>query len=270
LCAELGRVEPVEGAAVQIELRGPTLGRAAQVFPKVLGIHPAPRLAFGVEGDRIVPKGIVASVATQGHLGQKPASEKLLRLIPEDVPVVLVADLLLPTELSATNLEDFFRGDSVATTERQVAVVWYPRGREDAPPEMAILWSRVHDQEKISELFNGLVTAGEPACDHLVLTMGPEILDRLEKSCSGKSPSLLQAGPAVVQGFKSPLSLAVGVHLGRVLGNVTTDAYEAEHDVKGPVPPEVQEVKRQLAELPFFGLRGVIQGQALVPGGFRS
>ncbi len=270
LCAELPAATPRAGAALQIELLAETLGRGADLFPRLLGLDGAPALVFGVEGDRLVPRGLSGALAQSARLGAAQVDAQLLRLVPEAAPVVMVAQLELPAALDAAALERFFKGEPTQTLARQIGVVWYPRGDRGSPSELALIWSKRDEQEAVGALFSGLVPAGEPICNHLVFATSDELNQRLRQTCLGKAPSLLQAAPPVAGGFKEPLSLALGLNLGQLLKQLSHDAYLGEQaQQKGP-PAEVLEMEKQLAELPYLGLRGLKQGDALAPGGFRS
>ena len=79
-------------------------------------------------------------------------------------------------------------------------------------------------------------------------------------------PGLLQKG-----------SIAFGLHTGALLSGLMTDGYvvqrSPEESLKPPcgaLPPEIEAARRDLESLPYLGLRGTVQGDSLVPGGFGS
>jgi len=73
----------------------------------------------------------------------------------------------------------------------------------------------------------------------------------------------------VVAGWQGASSVVLGLNLGKLVTNLTRDAWDKENG-SSTMPPEMQEATRQLEALPFFGLSGAVQGDKLVPGGFRS
>jgi hypothetical protein len=161
---------------------------------------------------------------------------------------------------------------------RQVAMVWTPRGDAEKPSEVALLWGRPEDAAALGQLFSGpnrMQTA--TLCGHHVLASTPEVLARLRKACEGKGPNLLNAAAPVVQGLRAPSSVSFGVNTGRLLGGLLADGYWSQvtqADPKKPqpraAPPEIEAARRDLETLPYVGLRGTVDGNKLVPGGFGS
>jgi hypothetical protein len=157
-------------------------------------------------------------------------------------------------------------------------MVWTPRGDASLPSEVALLWGRPEDAAALGQLFSGpnrMETA--TLCGHHVLASTPDVLARLRKTCEGQSPNLLHAAGPVVQGWRAPGSVSFGVHLGRVLGTLMADGYlsqltEADPNKPQPraAPPEIEAARRDLETLPYIGLRGTVDGNKLVPGGFGS
>ena len=70
--------------------------------------------------------------------------------------------------------------------------------------------------------------------------------------------------------MKQPVSIGVGLNAGVILSRLLGEAYAADPDAAKRQAPEIDSARRLLEELPFLGFRGAAQGQALVPGGFRS
>jgi hypothetical protein len=198
-------------------------------------------------------------------------SDALLRLVPADSGVVLLATLKLPQPLDRRSLEAHLgRKWTGATRPRTLAVVWNPRGERDRAPEVAILWPD-GDRKLLDDAFSGpneLVR--RRACGHEILASTAELAAATERACSGKAPSMLSTAPPVVAGLRAPLSVGIGVNVGGVLSRLVADAWSAEKGAKTAPVPEIEAARRLLEELPFLGLRGLAKGDALVPGGFKS
>jgi hypothetical protein len=270
MCADLPQTEPMDGSALQVGFVSDALGRGAHLMAHLLGVDAAPRIGFGVRDGHLVPLGIQADVVNPGHLETGKLSPELLRAIPEEAPVVFAMQLALPRELHREALRGHFAGADLETVARQIAVVWYPSGEKDGVMDMALLWSNSSDGDFVDEMFGGDLIAGG-GCAVMVRCTSDEICADIQRTCAGKEPSVLQAAPAIQGGWRGETSIALGIHVGRALSDITIDAYLEEHGSKDErLPPEIREVKRQLRSLPFFGLSGKVQGQALVPGGFRS
>jgi hypothetical protein len=274
LCAKLPAAEPKPGVAVDVHLVPNHLGREAQLLAHLVGVT-APRLSLGVDNKTLVPRGIAGALADSGHLTTAPLADSTLKLLPETTPVVLSLQLNLPKKLDAASLATFFKGDKVELAARQAVLAWFPHG-DERPSEIALVWSNVADQADLAALFAGnntLVTT--QTCGQLVLASSQDVSTRFTQACNGKTPSLAHASGPLVNGWKAPTSLGLGVHVGRVLSQLLGDAFVAEQGEgdkgpKKPVPPEIEAAQKQLESLPFLGFQGAAQGGALVPGGFRS
>jgi hypothetical protein len=270
MCADLPQTEPMKGSAFEVGFISDALGRGANLMTHLLGVDEAPRIAFGIRDGNLVPLGIQADVVAAGHLETGKLNPALLRAIPEEAPVVFTMQLALPRELHREALRGFFAGAKSETTTRQIAVIWYPSGESDGVMDIALLWSNRGDGDFVDEMFGGDLIAGG-GCAIMVRCTSDEICASIQRTCAGKDPSVLQAAPAVKDGWQGETSIALGIQVGRALSDITVDAYLEEHGSNDKrLPPEIQEVKRQLRALPFFAVSGKVQGQALVPGGFRS
>jgi hypothetical protein len=71
--------------------------------------------------------------------------------------------------------------------------------------------------------------------------------------------------------------VSFGINTGRLLGTLMADGYGSQLppvDPKKPqprtMPPEIEAARRDLETLPYIGLRGTVDGNKLVPGGFGS
>ncbi len=271
VCAVPPAVPGAEGIDLSISFARTGLGREAQLFAALLGVGPAPRLAFGLEGDAIVPRGILGALDAPGRLEGAAPSEALLRLVPADAGVVVLAALKLPQPLDRGSLKAHLAGKwRGATLTRTLAVVWNPRGERDRAPEVAILWPD-GDRKLLDDAFSGpneLVR--RRACGHEILASSAEIATAVERACFGKAPTMLSAAPPVAAGLREPLSIVLGVNVGGVLSRLVADAWRVEKGEKTAPAPEIEAARRLLEELPFVGLLGVARGDALVPGGFKS
>ena len=224
-------------------------------------------------------RGITGPVADEPGLDSTPLSDELLKLIPEQTPVLLTLQLKLPETLDAASLKAFWSGNSMdmAVRTRQIALLWTPRGDEQLPTEVALVWGRPEDAEAFRELFSGPnVMERETLCGHLVLTSTSELLDQLRGACAGQKPNLLHAAPTVVEGLRAKGSVAFGLHTGALLSGLMADGYMVQQ-MSGTgfspgqtLPPEIEAARKDLATLPYIGLRGTVDGNRLVPGGFGS
>lgn len=271
LCALPPDVPAAEGIDLSVSFARTGLGREAQLFAALLGVGPAPRLAFAVEGDAIVPKGILGALDAPGRLEGAAPTEPLLKLLPADAGVVLLASLRLPEPLDRKTLSAHLAGSwTGATRPRTLGVVWNPRGDRERAHEVAVLWPD-GDRTLLDDAFSGpneLVR--RRACGHEILASTGELAVALERSCQGRAPSILSAAPPVLAGLRAPLSVGLGVNVGGVLSRLVADAWRAERGEKTAPAAEIEAARRLLEELPYMGLRGVAKGDALVPGGFRS
>jgi hypothetical protein len=208
-----------------------------------------------------------------------PTSVDLLKVVPDDTPVLLTLQLKLPPRLDKASLKAFLAAKSVGAdaVTREVAVLWNPRGDEKLHSEVALVWSRPEDAAELRAAFSGanhLQTA--TVCNRLVLSGSPDWLTRIRRACEGQAPSLANASQPVVAGLRTPQSVGVSLQVGRILSQLTADGWTSdghratEKTAAIPAPPEVQKAQRELEELPMMGFFGVAQPSQLVPGGFHS
>lgn len=277
LCLEQVELPPAQGADVEVGVDPEQLGRESQLLAHVLGLGKDTRLQFAVEGTRLVARGIAGPLQGEPRLDSAPLSDDLLRLVPEETPVLLALQLKLPQDMGPQSLQAWLAGQGKGPTlTRQVALLWTPRGDAALPTEVAIAWGRTEDAPALAQLFSGNnPLVGADVCKHRVLASSQEVLGRMRKACEGKSPNLLNAAAPVVQGLRAPTSVAFGLHTGRLLGLLAMDGYRSETPAtpKSPIkaaPPEVEAARRDLESLPYIGLRGTVEGGKLVPGGFGS
>ncbi|MCY0999042.1 hypothetical protein OWM54_18030 [Myxococcus sp. MISCRS1] len=280
LCADLPKLEASDGVDVELGFQPQTFGRDAHLFTHVLGLSEDTRLQFGVEGDRLVGRGIAGALMEgTARLDTAPLSDELLKLVPEETPVLLAMQLKLPETLTAESLKAFWAsGGEGPTRTRQVAVTWTPRGDASLPQEVAVLWGRAEDAPALEAIFTGGSHTVQRAtlCNHVVLASSESEMNTLRMSCSGNKPSMLAAAGPVVAGLREPTSLSFGVNLGRLFGGLTMDGYLSESRVgrgapmQKATPPEIEAARRDLESLPYLGLRGTVRGDSLVPGGFGS
>lgn len=268
LCAEPPDVPAAQGVDLSISFSRDALGREAQLGAALLGLGPAPRVAFAIEGDRLEPRGLVGEVSEPERLGAGPPPESLLRLVPADAGVVVVATLRVPEKLDrealVQHLKKTYQGRCAT---RPVAIVWNPRGDGKLPTEVAVAWPD-RDAAFLQEAFSGPNRLERRrACGHQVYASTGELAASMQRACDGKAPSILNAAPAVVSGLRQETSVGVGVNLGVVLSRLLSDSYAPGG---GKQAPEIESARRLLEALPFVGVRGVARDGALVPGGFRS
>jgi hypothetical protein len=237
----------------------------------LLGLGPAPRFAFALEGDRLEPRGILGELGEPGRLEAGAPPEPLLRLIPAEAGLVVLATLRLPERLTRDSLKAHLaRTYQGPYAPRPVAVIWNPRGDEHLATEVALAWPE-RDAELLREAFSGPNKLDRRrACGHEVYASTGAMGLSLQRSCEGKAPSLLHGAPAVAEGLKQPVSFGVGANLGVLLSRLLGDAWASEAAAKGKGSSDIEAARRLLEELPFLGLTGVARGGALVPGGFRS
>ncbi len=271
LCASPPGVPAAQGIDLSLSFSRDALGREAQLAAALLGLGPAPRLALAIEGERLVPRGLLGDLSEPGRLEVAAPPESLLRLLPADLGVALLATLRLPEKLDreslARHLARTYQGPHAART---VAVVWNPRGAEALPTEVAVLWPK-EDAAALAQAFAGPNRMEHRrACGHEVFASTGALAALIQKACEGKSPSLLDAAPPIVEGLRQPVSLGLDLNVGALLSRLLGDAWRASPDAKGKAAPEIEAARRLLEELPFFGLRGLAEGSVLVPGGFRS
>jgi hypothetical protein len=149
-------------------------------------------------------------------------------------------------------------------------VIWNPRGDEKLPTEVAVAWPD-RDSSLVREAFSGPNRMDRRReCGHEVFASTGALGLALQRACEAKSPSMINAAPAVVEGLRQPLSFSVGVNTGVMLSRLLGDAWAVEAASQRKVSSDIEAARRLLEELPFLGLRGVAAGASLVPGGFRS
>ncbi len=267
LCAELPRMKAEKGVDVSVTVARDGLGREALLGATLLGLSETTSFLFGVEGQRLVPRGVSGKLDVPARIEAATPAENLLKLLPGDAGVVLLATVNLPDALDRQSLKDHLSGAYKGKlAPRTVAVVWNP---SPGATQVALAWPE-RDARALKDAFTGPNRLVEKrACGHVVLASTGALASAMERSCSGKTPSLLNGAPAVTSGLAVPVSLGVNVNVGQVLSRLLGDAYAAEH-AKGRPSPEIESARRLLEELPFIGLRGVAKGGALAPGGFRS
>jgi hypothetical protein len=267
LCAELPAMKAGRGVDLSVTVARDGLGREALLGASLLGLSRDSSFLFGLEGGRLVPRGISGKLEAPAHLEVAAPREELLRLLPADAGVVLLATLNLPDAMDRASLQEHLAGKYAGKLlPRTVALVWNPTPGES---QVAIAWPE-RDARALREAFTGPNRLVERrACGHVVLASTPALASAMERACGGKGTSLLHGAPAVVAGLKEPVSLGVNVNAGAALSRVLGEAFAAEHP-NGPASPEIEAARRLLEELPFLGLRGVARGGELAPGGFRS
>jgi hypothetical protein len=281
LCAALPALEAEDTVDVELGFDPEAYGREVQLLTNIVGLAPGARLQFGVEGSKLVGRGIAGQLMEgPARLDAAPLSDDLLKLVPEETPVMLAFNLKLPESLEPETLGEFWKtgGGKGPTRTRQVALVWTPRGDSALPVEMAVLWGRAEDRAELEGLFSGGYNrlVADAFCNHVVLASNASEVDRLRKACEGKTPNMLNAAGPVVAGLRAPTSVAFGVNTGRLLSGLTMDGFLSESRVgrNAPMPkaapPEIEAARRDLESLPYLGLRGTVQGDSLVPGGFGS
>jgi hypothetical protein len=276
LCADLPAMVSDKGVDVSVTVARDGLGRETLLGATLLGLSDTSRFLFGLEGDRLVPRGIAGKLDQPARLEAAAPREELLKLLPVDAGVVLLATVNLPDAMDRASLKQHLAGEYKGKLlPRTVAVVWNP---SPGTTQVALVWPE-RDARALKEAFTGPNQLVEKrACGHVVLASTGALAGAMERSCTGKSPSLLNASPAVAAGIKAPVSLGVNVNVGGVLSRLLADAYATKPPPaeKGAAPPprspspEIEAARRLLEELPYFGLRGVADGGALTPGGFRS
>jgi hypothetical protein len=255
------------GVDLSVTLDRDALGREPQLGAALLGLAQTTTLGFGLEGDRLVPRGISGKLEQPQRLEAAAPSAELLRLLPGDAGLVLLATLNLPDALDRQSLEDHLAGKYRGKLlPRTVAVLWNPSA---GATEVALAWPE-RDARALREAFTGPNRLVEKrACGHVVLASTGALAAAMERSCGGKVPSVLDGPPAVKAGLGEQVSLGVNVNVGLMLSRLLGGAWAEEH-ANGPPPPEIEAAQRLLEELPIFGLRGVAKGGVLTPGGFRS
>ena len=265
-CAELFEMKAAAGTALEIGVVAERFDRGVQSLLHFAGLDGVPKIGFGVEGDRFVPRGLSATVRSPRLKVARPPAA-MLAAIPEATPVFLSLALDLPKEITPDSLAAIAKGGPVTDgATRHIGFAWYP-----AKDEVVILWSETDDLGALRGVFESWMRI-EPACEQLVLSTSPKRIEQTRKACDKKTPSLAFAAPAVKAGLEKDASVVLGVSFGRLFGGLFRAAYRDQHarkKWKGP-PKEVEAAARRLEELPFFGFTGKVEGDRLAPGGFRS
>lgn len=277
-------LEPIvlEAGANAVEL-GVALnqnGRALQGLATVLGLGPQATLALGLDGAAFVPRGLVAELKSPGRLAAGALEESMLKLVPEPTSVFFTFALSLPERLDASMLKAQISGAATKAplVRRQLAVLWNPRGDAERSSEVAVIWSRLEDEPFLESILSkSHPLLQKRLCGHVVLASTPRLLNNLEATCSGSSPSVLSAAPLVAKGLKEPSSVGVSVNLGAMLSQLLLDGFTSDPASRRPAgsqatpPPEIEAARRQLEALPFLHWRAVVDDKGrLIPEGFRS
>jgi len=270
VCAELPG-QASDGTDLELNFSPERIGREEGEMVNALGLGKVARLQFRAEKATLIPRGLGAEVLAPGRLDAAPLPDALLKAIPEDTSVLLSLQLKLPEELSPKTLQAYWKdGRANKLLTRQVVLLWNPRGDARQPTGFSVLWSRKEDNAAMAGIFKGV---HKVACDALVLGLRNEDIQRVEAACAGKVPNALNAAPQVVAGLRARASVGFGVHLGKLLSQLLVDGYGSDPEVStksGPLPPEMEQAKRQLESLPFLGFIGIAQERTWLPGGFRS
>jgi hypothetical protein len=278
LCAVAPKLEAPKGVDLELGFDSEVLGREMAFLTHALSLDNGTRLQFAAEGSKLVGRGIAGPLMDKVRLDAASLSDDLLRLVPAETPVLLALQLKLPESLEGAKVKAYWEGEDPGQVRtRQVAIVWTPRGDAALDHEFAILWGRTEDATALKSMFNGgNPLVHETLCKHQVMASSQQVLDGLRKACEGKSPNLLNAAGPVVAGLRAPGSVTIGVNMGQLLSQLLADGYWSEQQlgkkapVPGSAPPEIEAARSDLEALPYVGLRGTVDGDSLVPGGFGS
>lgn len=275
LCQPLPSIEANDGTDVVVHAAPAQLGRDAQSLSATLGIGESVGAGFVIDGTRLVPTGLVGTLAHPERLASTAIAKDTFKLVPEDMPVVVGATLNLPATLTTEALAAAWSKDSGALKKRDVLVLWQPHGGEQAT-EVAVVWSDVADRAGLEAIFsgpNGMTTT--QACGRLVVSSSPGLTQRIENACSGASPNITFAKPAVVSGLSSPWSLGAIVDLGRLTQTLLIEGHAHDLQRNGQaapkaVPAEIETARTQLGELPRIGVGASHDNATLKGWGFSS
>ena len=278
LCAEAPDLSAPDDVDLELGFNAEVLGREMAFLTHALSLDNGTRLRFAAEGTRLVGRGIAGPLLEKVRLDAAPLSDELLKLVPAETPVLLALQLKLPESLDGNKVKAYWAGEDPGQVRtRQVAILWTPRGDAALDHEFAILWGRTEDAAALRNMFNGgNALVHETLCKHQVMASSQGVLEGLRKACEGKSPNLLNAAGPVVAGLRAPGSVTIGVNTGQLLSQLLADGYWSEQQlgkkapVPGSAPPEIEAARSDLETLPYVGLRGTVQGDSLVPGGFGS
>ncbi|MCC7075374.1 MAG: hypothetical protein IT383_28940, partial [Deltaproteobacteria bacterium] len=212
VCTELPALTPSPGVDVQVRPQVASLGRPADVLTRMLGLGRDLALSWKVEGTRLVPVGIGATVEHPDRLDAAPLPASLLAAVPADSAVVLGVSVKLPAKLDESSLSAAWGegGMGEAGKTRSVIAMWQPRGDAKAPTEVALLWSELADKAALRAIFSGKnAMSVDEVCGGVALTSTAALLSKLKATCKGTSPALTFAEPPVVEGLKAPQSVSL-------------------------------------------------------------
>ncbi len=258
------KITPVKSDGVTVTLVPAALGREAVALATLLGIDGSPSLQLDAKNGTLSPRGIAGALKTN-HLSLSPLPDEAFHLIPEVTPVVLSLSLMLPSELSDDKLKEYLGGGGSNLVERRVSLLWWPSNTSVG--DLAILWSKVQDAPALKHIFAGPNhLRSENLCGQHVLASSSALLDQLHETCKGSAshPSLQNAAPAVVNGWKAPSSMTLAVNFGHLFRALMLLSYGKA------APAEINAAAEQLGALPIFGFTGNADGKALQPVGFHS
>ncbi|MBI1948783.1 MAG: hypothetical protein HYS27_24060 [Deltaproteobacteria bacterium] len=281
VCTTLPELTPAPGVDVQLRPQVAGLGRPADVLTRMLGLGTDVALSWKVEGTRLVPVGIGATVEHGDRLDAAPLPASLLAAVPADTAVALAAGIKLPAKLDEASLAAAWGegGMGEAGKTRTVIALWQPRGDAKAPTEVALLWSDPADKDALRALFSGKNAMSiDEVCGGVALSSTAALLSRIKASCKGTTPSIAFAEPAVVAGLKEAQSVSLVVDLGAVLTALLEDGWRAERAAQGAgakdkdkaLPTEIDDARKLLDQLPRQGLVGTKSGASLQPRGYSS
>jgi hypothetical protein len=290
VCGPLPAIEPVTppgGAAppsahLSVSFDTERAGREAHTLAAMLGFvgepgkPSAPSLDLAIDGTRVVPVGIRGALTQGGRLAAEKIPDDTWKLIPEDAPALLAAELALPKDLDTESLSALWSSEEGAQKAagiletRHLVVVWQPHG-DDRKTDVAVVWSRAEDKEALAGIFAGPNRALiDEVCGRVVIASTPEMLARIQATCSGKSPSVLLAKPDVKAALQQPMSVGIVIDFGRALSTLLMEGWKSDGNQKRTPPPEIDDARKLLLELPRAGWFGTRSGSALEPRGFSS
>jgi hypothetical protein len=273
LCAPLPDVAARADADVVIAMAPAQVGRDAHALFGLLGLSDTVSLAMKVDGQRLIPVGIEGALKNATRLDSTPISDDTWALVPEDVPVVVGVNVRLPTALSTESLKKFYETGEGQTSTRQIVFVWQPHGDNQAPTDVAVIWSDPNDRAALETMFSGPNPMTiRSVCGRVVASSTTSLLSRIEGACSKAAPSVVFAEPAIKAGLEKGWSVGVIVDMGRLGAELMSDGYRTAvaKDPKKAPPPEIEQAKVLLRELPRMGFVGEKVESALRPRGFSS
>ena len=205
LCAELPKVKADRGIDLSLTVMKDGLGREALLGATLLGLAEESTFLFAVEGNRLLPHGISGKLAAPSHLDAASPRDELLRLVPSDTGVLLLATLNLPDPMDKASMKEHLSGTYHGKlASRTVALVWNPTPLDT---QLALVWPE-RDARALKEAFSGPNALLERRlCGHVVLSSAAALSAAMERSCAGRGTSLLNGPPSVVAGLKLPASL---------------------------------------------------------------